>query len=298
MVGSIASSPAVDLSTLPAPVLVAQPTYAERRADKLARLQALHTEFTALVASDPAVKLIEADSYDEQVLAQACNDMGKALLLAFAEGDNLDQLGAQNDVKRLVVTPATDTTDAVMESDAAYKQRIQMAPHRYSVAGPELAYVFHARSASGDISDASAVSPSPGEVVVTVLSGSGTGVPSAEVLAAVRTVLTDNSVIPMTDLVTVQAAQPRAYDIVAEIYPFSGPDADLILSTAQESLAAFLETTRKLGRDVACSAHSAALHVGNVQRVKLISPPDDIPIDWSQFPSPTSISVTIGGIEW
>ena len=298
MVGSIASSPAVDLSTVPAPVLVPQPSYAERRAGKIARLQELHQEFTALVASDPAIKLIEADSYDEQVLAQACNDMGQALLLAFATGSNLDQLGAGNDVARLVVTPATDTADAVMESDTAFRQRIQLSRHAFSVAGPELAYVFHARSAHSDIADASAVSSAPGEVVVTVLSGSGTGVPSADVLSAVEAVLTDSSVVPMTDLVTVQAARPFEYEIVAEIYPFAGPDADLILSTAQESLGAYLESTRKLGRDVACSAHIAALHVGNVQRVKLISPAADKALDLSQYPLPTAISVTIGGTEW
>jgi phage-related baseplate assembly protein len=296
MVGSIASSPAVDLSTLPAPVLVPQPSYAARKAAKLAKLMELHAEFTALVESDPAVKVIEADAYDEVTLARAFNDAAVGMLLAFAEGTNLDQIGALLDVPRLVVAAATETTEAVMEGDVAYKQRIQLAPHAFSVAGPELAYVFHARSAHGDVEDATAVSPSPGEVVVTVLSSSGTGVPTAEVLAAVNTTL-QGPVRPLTDHVTVQAAGLVDFTVEARLYVFAGPDQGLILATAQAALAAHLADVRKLGRDVARSAIVAALHVGNVQRVELLQPAADVTIDWSQVGNATATSVTIAGTE-
>ncbi len=330
MVGSIASSPAVDLSALPPPVLVEQPDFETRLAAKQARFVELtEGQFDALLESDPAMVLLEADSYDEQVSAQDFNDKANGLLLPYAEGDNLDVLGALNDVPRLVVTAATATADAVMEKDAAYRQRIQLSRHAFSVAGPDLAYKFHARSAHGDVADAVAYSPQPddikakvlavladhaasaelvaamtamletaawpGAIQVAVQSVSGTGVPPGNVLEVVDAAL--QGVRPMTDFVTVQAAQPVGYDIVAEIYPFAGPDADLILTTAKDSLDTFLAANRKLGRDVACSAHTAALHVGNVQRVKLISPPADIPIDWFQFPQPTSISVTVAGTE-
>lgn len=296
MVGSIATSPAVDLSTVPAPELVAQPDLAARRAGKLARLIELHAEFTALVESDPAVKLIEADSYDEQVLAQAFNDTARGLLLAYASGSNLDQLGALNDVARLVVTPATETTAAVLESDTSFRQRIQLARHSFSVAGPELAYVHHARAAHGDVADATAISPAPGDVVVTVMSRSNGGVPRADVLSAVSALL-KGPVRPLTDRVTVQEAQPVRYAIEAEIFPFAGPDQQLILDTARKSLDAYLTSTRKLGRDIACSAHIAALHVGNVQRVRLISPAADTPVDMAHFPEPTAINLRIGGTE-
>ena len=46
---------------------------------------------------------------------------------------------------------------------------------RPSVAGPTGAYEFHALSADGDVKDAAATSPAPGEVVVTVLSRTGDG---------------------------------------------------------------------------------------------------------------------------
>jgi phage-related baseplate assembly protein len=296
MVGSIASSPAVDLSTLPAPVMVPQPDFETRLAAKLARLMVQMPAFSALVESDPAMLLLEADTYDELVLAQAVNDALRSFLLAFATGANLEQLGALLDVTRLVVTPATANTAAVMESDPAYKQRIQLAPHRFSVAGPELAYVFHARSAHGDVADATAVSPLPGEVVVTVLSSTGTGVPSADVIAAVDIVL-QGDVRPLTDHVTVQAAELVNFAVEARLFVFAGPDQGLILSTAQAALADHLVDVRKLGRDVARSAIVAALHVGNVQRVELLQPAADVTIDWSQVGNATSTSVTIAGTE-
>lgn len=296
MVGSIASSPAVDLSALPAPVVVPGMSYEERKAAKLTQLIALHAEFTALVESDPAVKLIEADAYDEQVLVQQFDDAAKGLLLAFATGANLDQLAALYDVARLVVTPATGTTEAVMESDAAFRQRIQLAPHSFSVAGPELAYVFHARSAHGDVADATATSPSPGEVVVTVLAASGDGVPSVEVLDAVDAVL-QGPVRPLTDHVTVQPATLVEFAIEAELYVFAGPDQGLILATAEAALAAHLAEARRLGRDVPRSALIAALHVGNVQRVNLIEPAADVVIGTGEVGNPTTIAVTVAGTE-
>ncbi len=68
--------------------------------------------------------------------------------------------------KRLVITPATDTTDAVMESDTSLRLRAQRAYDGLSVAGPSGAYEYFARSASGLVRDARAISPSPANVTV------------------------------------------------------------------------------------------------------------------------------------
>lgn len=298
MVGSIASSPAIDLSALPAPDVIAQPSFETRLAGKLAQLLALAPEFTALVESDPAMKLLQADTYDEVVLAQAMNDAARGLLLAFAAGAQLDHLAALFAVTRLTVTPANPETGApaVLETDTALRQRVQLAPHAFSVAGPELAYVFHARSAHPDVADATAISPTPGEVLVTVLATSGTGVPGAPVLDAVRAVL-DGPVRPLTDAVTVQAAQLVDFDIEAELHVFAGPDQGLILSTANAALAAYLASARRLGRDIPRSALIAALHVGNVQRVELLAPLADVVITAQQAANPVTISVTVAGTE-
>lgn len=296
MVGSIASSPAIDLSALPAPTIVAQPDFEARFADKLARLLSLNPAFNALLESDPAMKLLESDSYDELVLAQAMNDAAKGMLLAFAAGSTLDHIAALFGVTRLIVSEATPTEPEVLETDTALRQRVQLAPHSFSVAGPELAYVYHARSAHGDVADASAVSPSPGEVVVTVLSNSGDGIPSAEVLEAVDTAL-QGEVRPLTDHVTVEPVELVDFTVQAELYVFAGPDQALILSTAQASLNAHLANVHRLGRDIARSAIIAALHVGNVQRVELLEPAVDLVITPGQIGNPTAVSVIVAGTE-
>src|SRR3546814_9537608 len=90
-ISSIATSPAVDLSGLPPPDMVPQMDFEARFAAKLARLVANLPEFSALVESDPAIKLLEADSFDEQLLAQACNDAARQMLIAFATGGRSDE---------------------------------------------------------------------------------------------------------------------------------------------------------------------------------------------------------------
>lgn len=298
MVGSISSSPAIDLSGLPAPVIIEQPDFETRLAGKLASLITQYPAFSALVESDPAMKLLEADSYDEQVLAQAVADAARGVLLAYATGARLDHLGALFGIERLIVTPADPDagTAAVLESDTNFKQRIQLAPHSFSVAGPELAYVYHARSADPDVADATAVTPAPGEVVVTVMSASGDGVPSAAVLQAVRDRLT-GPVRPLTDAVTVQAAELIDYSITANLFVFAGPDQNLILQTAIDSLNTHLATLKRLDRDVTRSALIAALHVANVVRVDLPEPAADIIITAAQVGRPTAINVQVAGTE-
>lgn len=283
MVSSIASGPSIDLSALPAPDVIEQPTFEARLAAKLAQLVAQAPEFTALVESDPAMKLLEADSYDETVLAQAFADAARGLLLAFATGQRLDHLAALFAVERLTG-----------ETDTALRQRVQLAPHSFSVAGPELAYVYWARTADADVADATAVSPTPGQVVVTVLSASGSGVPGSGVLDAVTEVLT-GPVRPLTDEVIVQPATLVPFAIEAQLTVFAGPDQGLLLQTALDSLNAHLAAARKLGRDVTRSALIAALHVANVQKVELLSPVADLDIDSSEIASVTDIDVTIAG---
>ena len=317
MVSSIASGPSIDLSALPAPDVIAQPTFETRLAAKLAQLVTQAPEFTALVESDPAMKLLEADSYDETVLAQAFADASRGMLIAFATGPRLDHLAALYGVARLAD-----------ETDTALRQRVQLAPHSFSVAGPELAYVYWARSADPDVADTTAVAPKPddirqlvlavlaehdaaselvsamasaldeatwpGTVEVTVLSASGNGVPSSGVLAAVTEVLT-GPVRPLTDEVIVQGATLVPFAIEAQLTVFAGPDQGLLLQTALDSLNAHLATARKLGRDVTRSGLIAALHVANVQKVELLSPVADIDIDASEIASVTDIDVTIAG---
>ncbi|MEC8036496.1 MAG: baseplate J/gp47 family protein [Pseudomonadota bacterium] len=289
------ASVAVDLSRLPAPQVIETLSFDAIKAAMLADFQTRFAEYDALVESDPAMKLIEVFAYRELLLRQNFNERAVSMLLPFATGADLDNLAAFFGVSRLVVTPADPGTGAaaIMEDDTALLRRVQLAPDSYSVAGPESAYVFHALTADGTIADASAVMGDPGEVIVSLLSAEGDGTASAAQIAAVEAVLTHDEVRPLTDSVAVQSAQIVDYAIHARLQIAYGPDTQLVLSTAQASLDAYLANRRKLGRLVSHSGHAGALQVAGVETLDLISPADDIPIARTQAAHPTSITIEV-----
>ena len=182
-----------------------------------------------------------------------------------------------------------------MESDADFRRRMVLAPEGYSVAGPEGAYVFHALSANEDVLDASAISPAPGEVLVSVLSRTGSGEASPELLAAVDAFVSDETRRPLTDFVTVQSAEIIEYAVDATLTTFSGPDGSVVLATAQANLAAYVEASHRLGRDITRSGLYAALHVEGVQNVVLTAPAADIIISRTQAPHCTGITIAYAG---
>lgn len=301
MPASIASSTAIDLSRLPAPDIIGQLDYEAILAALIADLQARYPEFTALVESDPAMKILEVSAYRELLLRAEFNNRARGAMVAYATGADLDNLAALFGVTRLVITPADPEagTAEVLEGDDALRTRVLLAPDGYTVAGPALAYVYHALSASGLVLDASATSPAPGEVVVAILAQpteeDPSGSASPELVDLVQSALSADTVRPLTDLVTVQSAEITPFAVTAELTLFAGPDANLILATAEASLNSWLAANRRLGRDIPRSALIAALHVAGVQKVDLLSPVADLVFDLTEAGHADSISVTITG---
>ncbi|MBA0371154.1 baseplate assembly protein [Stenotrophomonas maltophilia] len=269
---------AVELSKLPVPDLTEQVSFEQSYADLKATLYLLAPEYATLLESDPMSVLLQVCAYREVHLRESFNVRGKGNMLAYAGGGDLDNLGAFFGVVRQQITPADPKTNtpAVMESDVELRRRIQLAPEGYSVAGPEGAYLFHALSADPDVLDVSAMSPTPGEVLVTLLSRSGDGIPSSGLVERVAAALMDGNVRPLTDLVTVRAAEIMRYTVKAEIVTYAGPDAAVVLDEANRRLRAYVDESHRLGRDVPRSGLYASLHVEGVQRVNLIEPADDL----------------------
>ncbi|KQN28513.1 MULTISPECIES: baseplate J/gp47 family protein [unclassified Sphingomonas] len=287
-----APSTTVDLSRLPAPTIVPLLGYETILAAMVAKMREFLPSFDATVDSDPAVKVLQVAAYHEVLIRQAGDDAGKQLLVAYATGANLDHLAALVGVPRLSVTDGTTT---IPETDDALRQRIVLAPEGFSVAGPELAYVKHAKDASGDVLDASATSPAPGEVLVSVLSRIGSGVASSQLLDAVRAIVTDPAIRPLGDAVTVASANILSFEIVAALLTLSGPDTDLILTAARAALVAYLADSRKLGRAITRVGITAALKVAGVIDVDLQSPVASIACDLSQAGNCTAITIRHGG---
>ena len=294
---STVASTAVDLSRLPPPDVVETLSYEAILDAMKADLITRDPAWSALSEADPAIKLLEIAAYRELLLRQRVNEASRAVMVAYSTGADLDQLAAIFAVTRLELAPADDYagTPAVMETDDDLRRRVLLAPDSYSVAGPASAYVFHALSADPDVLDVSAISPAPGEVVVSVLSRLGDGEASADLLGSVAAVVNGDQVRPLTDEVTVQSAAIVTFNVDARLTLYSGPDSGLILATANAALDALLARQRRIGRDITRSALFGALHVAGVQNVDLVSPAADVVVSETQAAAIAERSVTPAG---
>lgn len=221
--------------------------------------------------SDPTVKHLEEASYREVLLRQRINDAARAVLLATAQGQDLDHIAASYHLTRHVIDPGTPDTipprPPVMESDPALKERILLAFEALSVAGPEGAYVFHARSAHPLVLNARATSPKPGTVLVSVMARTADGLPTPEVLEAVQLHLTSPNIRPLTDHVTVAAATRLPYRVHVALQLYSGPDAAVVVRNAEESVRAFTQAQRRFAEPVTLDGVHKAARVEGVRRV-------------------------------
>lgn len=289
----------VDLSQLPAPGVVESLSFETIFQAMLADLIARDPAFSALVESDPAYKILEVAAYRELLLRQRVNDAAKAVMLAFAAGSDLDHIGANFGLQRLLIDAgnpeAVPPVAPTYESDADFRARIQLSFEGYTTAGSEGSYVFHGIGADADVKDIQAVSPTPGQVVVYVLSRTGDGAAPPELLDAVEAALNADEVRPMTDQVSVLSASIVNYAITAELVMQPGPDPLVVRDAALAAVTAYTEAQRRIGYDVTLSGIYAALHQPGVQRVNLAAPTANLVIDDGEASHCTAITLTVAG---
>jgi phage-related baseplate assembly protein len=310
----------IDLAQIAAPDIVEALSFETIFAEMLADLQARDTIFTALLESDPAYKILEVAAYRELLIRQRINDAARGVMLAYANGTDLDNLAANFNVARLLVTPADpDTippTAAVYESPAAFRARTQMAFEGLSTAGPVGSYIFHGLSASGEVkdiaidavtfhidaglividNDANLATPQPGNVAVTVLATTGNGTADANLLALVTAAINPESVRPLTDIVVTRSAEIINYAVEATLYFYDGPSSATVLAAADAALTAYIDSVKKIGYDITRSGIFAALHQPGVQNVTLTTPAADVVIENYQAGYCTGITLTNGGL--
>lgn len=325
----------IDLSQLPPPNIIEEPDFETILKNWVAKFSGLAPELVAsLLESDPAMRNMQTGSYRELLLRQRINEACKNLMLAYATGEDLDHIAANRGVKRHLINPgdpdALPPVEPVYEDDESLRRRAQMAPEGYSTAGPDGAYIFHTLNAHPDILDASVdapqfalhepseevrallpekavvlvathdaglVNPMPGDVAINVLSRTGEGIPSEEILAAVDGSLNSEEIVPLTDRPYPCAAEIISYEIEAELVFYPGPSADVCLEAAEKSAREYAAATHKMGYDVTISGIHAALHQPGVQNVRLISPATDIPVEKHQASYCTGITIRKGGTD-
>ncbi|KWC22752.1 baseplate assembly protein [Burkholderia ubonensis] len=299
------SATPIDLSQLPSPDIVETIDFETLLAALKATFVALYPQdeqaeiaATLKLESEPIVRLLQVLAYREVVLRQRVNDAARAVMLAYAVDGDLDHLAALFGIERLTITPADPENDvaAVMEGNTDLRARTQLAPQSFSVAGPEGAYISHARNADGRVLDASATSPAPCEVLVTVLARDGDGTADQALIDTVTAALQADGVRPLTDKVTVQGAEILRYAVRARLVFFAGPDRAVALAEANKAMKKYTDDMHRLGMEVTLDGLYAAARAAGVQKVILESPAAGIPATKQQAPYCTGIELIDGGV--
>ncbi|MHC1683677.1 MAG: baseplate J/gp47 family protein [Clostridiaceae bacterium] len=204
------------------------------------------------------------------------------------------------------------------ETDDRYRERIGLAPESFSVAGPEGAYEYFAKSADVDIVDTEIITPSPGVVKIIVLMKNG-AIPSQDVLDKVITECTPKNRRPLTDNVQVGAPTVVTYDINLTYFldkEHSSEELNFRKSIEGEKLDCSTGAIRdyinwlqeKLGRTINSDElryriQNAASYTASdnksytVVRRMIINSPSNIELEKTEVAKIGTITVTYGGLE-
>lgn len=97
------------------------------------------------------------------------------------------------------------------ESDQSIAERTYLAPSSFSTAGPDDAYVYHAKDLSSDVGDVVPTSPTPGVVDIRFILKDGS-IPSETMIQQMQAHLQQRSKRPLTDKVQVAAPDVVTYN--------------------------------------------------------------------------------------
>jgi phage-related baseplate assembly protein len=180
------------------------------------------------------------------------------------------------------------------ESSDRLRERIMLAPEKFSVAGSRLAYVAHVKAVHQSIVDVDVQSPSPCVVVLYPLLD--TGLPGADMLALIEAAISGERVRPLTDQVTVTVPGIVEYEIEAELILYRDADADKVLEAAQAAATSYTaDRAAGLGRDIVPVQLESALKVPGVYDIIRTSP-GKIVVESHQWASCTDIRLSIAGV--
>lgn len=297
----------VDLKKLPAPKVVQELSYETlfaQRKDKFLSLQETgelreHWQARLQLESEPVVKLLEENAYLELLLRTHINESAKAVMLAYATGSDLDQLGALFGIKRLIIQAedlnAHQPIPPQHEDDERFRTRIQMSLEGLTTAGSRASYEFHALSTSTKIKDVDVTSPNAGTVKVAILSTEGQGTADSDLINAVKEKLNAEHIRPLTDTVLVESAVILPYEIRATLTLYPSVLESVVMANVNQAITHYTNKQHLLGIDITLSGIYSALHQEGVQNVKLTQPLEDLIVQPHQAAYCSQIQINVGG---
>jgi phage-related baseplate assembly protein len=174
------------------------------------------------------------------------------------------------------VTNTTTTADGSdPETDTHLRAKTQLAPNKFSVAGPTGAYQFLTISADASIQTAQVVTPVPGTVQIYVLCGpvavqpaaspNMIGIASSGILAKVLAACAPATARPLCDTVLADAVTEVDYTITATVTLFADAASSATEGAAQAAAVQLaVDLANAVGADLVPSQWVAALSVPGV----------------------------------
>ncbi|MGG1599312.1 baseplate assembly protein [Paenibacillus naphthalenovorans] len=200
------------------------------------------------------------------------------------------------------ISGVTNTTESsggtAAEENEPYRERIRLSPESFSVAGPEGAYEFFAKSANPGIIDVVVYSPSDGVVEIRPLMTGGT-LPDQSVLDAVLAACNAKTVRPLTDRVNVLAPAEVAYNIDVQYWIGRENEEDQlsIQSSVEAAVSAYVLWQRsRLGRDINPTELIYLMRLAGAKRVVVTSPTFTV-VARTGFAVAGTINIVYGGVE-
>ena len=293
---------AIDLSQLNPPDVVRQIDFEtilkEGLEDFYQRMEEVQPNFPRYLESDPAMKLAEAFAYREMLVRKESNEQALAVLLAFAKDNDLDHKAAERNLQRRIISPATENTPEVKESNDSLRKRVQLAPEGQTTAGSEGSYIFHGLNADPRVKDIYPYAPldeagnPTGICNIYVLSNESDGTAPEDLLNVVSAALNAKSVRPLTDKPIIYSASILNYSIDAEIFIDEGPDENIVLDSCYKAAQEYTKKSHSFNDGISLSGIYQALHQPGVSRVNLISPTGNIDTSIGQVAFCTGINIT------
>lgn len=190
------------------------------------------------------------------------------------------------------------TGGADIEDDDTLKDRIYIAPSKYSVAGPEESYRYWVKTYNSNISDVLIYSDDPVDVVIEFIMNDGE-LPSESMLLGVQKFLSDEQIRPLTDRVTVKAPETVEYKVNVKYFVNQSDlkKVDTIKTAVNAAVDDYIQWQRsKIGRDINPSQLIQQMVSAGAKRVEVTLPVFQV-IGKTNVAKLSSKTVTYGGLE-
>lgn len=192
----------------------------------------------------------------------------------------------------------TSTGGTNLETDANLAERVYLAPSSYSVAGPDDAYVFWAKTFNTSIGSVRPTSPEPCQVDIYILMADGS-MPESGIINGLQAYLSSSNIRPLTDQVTVKAPTAKAFSIEMTYYinRSNSASATAIQNAVQDAVAKYITwQTTEIGKDINPSELIKRVVAAGAKRV-VVTAPVFTAVAATEVAQLSAQDVTYGGLE-